>query len=123
MSDCPREDDLVRMVEGALGNESLAMIEAHVDTCEQCAAVIANLGALGSGAAKARVVGRYQLDRLIGAGGMGEVWAAWDPQLRRDVAVKLVKPERAAGEDATPGSIREAERLKREARALARLGH
>jgi serine/threonine protein kinase len=104
------------MVEGVLGNESLALIESHVDSCEQCAAVIANLGALDSAAAKPRVVGRYQLDRRIGGGGMGEVWAAWDPQLRRDIAVKLVKPERA-------DDGREAERLKREARALARLGH
>jgi serine/threonine protein kinase len=104
------------MVEGVLNNESLAAIEAHVDSCEQCAAVIANLGALDSAGAKPRVVGRYQLDRRIGGGGMGEVWAAWDPQLRRDIAVKLVKPERA-------DDGREAERLKREARALARLGH
>ena len=106
------------MVEGALGNESLAAIESHVDTCDQCAAVIAGLGALGIDSSKARprVIGRYQLDRRIGGGGMGEVWAAWDPQLRRDVALKLVKPERA-------DDVRERERLKREARALARLGH
>jgi serine/threonine protein kinase len=104
------------MVEGALNNESLAAIESHVDTCEQCAAVIAGLGALDSSAMKPRVVGRYQLDRRIGGGGMGEVWAAWDPQLRRDIAVKLVKPERA-------DDGRERERLLREARALAQLTH
>ncbi|HLL22263.1 MAG TPA: serine/threonine-protein kinase, partial [Kofleriaceae bacterium] len=114
--DCPAEDELVRLVEGALGDASLASIERHVDTCEQCAAVLAGLGALDSAASRPRVVGRYQLDRRIGGGGMGEVWAAWDPQLRRDIAVKLVKPERA-------DDGRERERLKREARALARLGH
>jgi hypothetical protein len=115
-SGCPPEDELVRMVEGALGDASLAAIESHVDTCERCAAVIGGLGALDSAALRPRVVGRYQLDRRIGGGGMGEVWAAWDPQLRRDIAVKLVKPERA-------DDGRERERLKREARALARLGH
>ncbi len=113
---CPPEDELVRMVEGALGDASLAAIEAHVDTCESCAAVMAGLGALDSAGMKPRVVGRYQLDRRIGGGGMGEVWAAWDPQLRRDIAVKLVKPERA-------DDGRERERLLREARALARLTH
>ena len=113
---CPPEDELVRMVEGALGDMSLAALESHVATCEACAAVIGQLAALGSSSAKPRVVGRYQLDRRIGGGGMGEVWAAWDPQLRRDIAVKLVKPENA-------DDGRERERLKREARALARLGH
>jgi serine/threonine protein kinase len=108
------------MVEGALGDASLASIEAHVDRCERCAAVIGGLGGLGAlgpgAAAGRRAVGRYQLDRRIAAGGMGEVWAAWDPQLRREIAVKLVRPERA-------DDGRERERLLREARALARLGH
>ena len=113
---CPPEDELVRMVEGALGDASLAQLESHVDRCERCAAVIAGLGALDSSAARPRIVGRYQLDRRIGGGGMGEVWAAWDPQLRRDVAIKLVKPERT-------DDGRERERLLREARALARLTH
>jgi serine/threonine protein kinase len=115
MTPCPDEDELVRMVEGALGDASLAKLEAHVDDCEKCAAVLAGLGALGS-AAEPRRIGRYQLDRRIAAGGMGEVWAAWDPQLRRDIAVKLVRPDRA-------DDGRERERLLREARALARLTH
>jgi serine/threonine protein kinase len=111
---CPAEDELVRMVEGALAAESLSMIEAHVAACDTCGQVIAELGALNR-TADARRIGRYQLDRRIAAGGMGEVWAAWDPQLRRDIAVKLVRPDRDNG--------RERERLLREARALARLGH
>src|SRR5512139_128053 len=94
-SSCPPEDDLVRMVEGALHDQSLAALEAHVDRCEHCAAVIAGLGALDGAAARPRIVGRYQLDRRIGGGGMGEVGAAWDPQLRRDVGIKLVRSERA----------------------------
>ena len=134
MSNCPSDEQLVRMVEGALGGESLAAIEAHVDSCDKCSRVIAELGhvgakkpvsgtdetALASRAALStgglRTVGRYQLDRRIAAGGMGEVWAAWDPKLERDVAIKLVKPDRS-------DDGRERTRLLREARALAKLMH
>ncbi len=114
-SDCPSEEDLVRMVEGALGNDSLSAIEQHVDTCEHCAAVLAGLGGLEQSQVR-RTLGRYQLDRRIAAGGMGEVWAAWDPQLRRELAIKFVRPDRA-------DDGRERDRLLREARALARLTH
>ena len=115
MTSCPGEDELVRLVEGALADASLGAIEAHVAECEACAAVLAGLGAIGS-PREARRVGRYQLDRRIAAGGMGEVWAAWDPQLHREIAVKLVRPDRA-------DDGKERERLLREARALARLTH
>lgn len=36
---------------------------------------------------------RYQLSWIIGRGGMSTVWLAWDTQERRDVAVKILKPE------------------------------
>lgn len=114
-TDCPSEDQLVRMVEGALGQDSLTMVEQHVDSCEACAAVLAGLGGLEQSQVR-RTLGRYQLDRRIAAGGMGEVWAAWDPQLRRELAIKFVRPDRA-------DDGRERDRLLREARALARLTH
>ncbi len=60
-------------------------------------------------------IGKYRLDRVIGAGGMGIVWAAFDPDLERAVAIKLL---RAGGAEATLRS-----RLLREARAMARLKH
>ncbi len=63
-------------------------------------------------------VGRYVLIRRIGAGGMGVVFAAYDPQLDRRVAIKLLRAELVA----TPGSNGR-ERTLREARALARLIH
>jgi serine/threonine-protein kinase len=61
------------------------------------------------------IAGKYQLLRLIGQGGMGSVWLARNAALDIDVAVKLIRRERATPEAA--------QRLLQEARAAARLGH
>ena len=59
---------------------------------------------------------RYRLDRVLGRGGMGTVFAAHDLRLHRDVAVKIVQ----AGRISDSAWLR---RFNREARALARLQH
>ncbi len=64
-------------------------------------------------------VGPYQLTRPLGAGGMGEVYEAWDERLERHVAIKRVQPD-ATGAAPDP---RRRERLRREARAAACLSH
>jgi eukaryotic-like serine/threonine-protein kinase len=58
------------------------------------------------------VLGRYRLERRLGAGGFGVVWLAWDEKLEREVAVKAIPLENGGGE-----------RVEREARAAARLNH
>jgi eukaryotic-like serine/threonine-protein kinase len=60
--------------------------------------------------------GRYQMEVRLAAGGMGEVWAARDLLAARPVAVKVLG-------GAFAGDDRAAERLRREARAAARLDH
>ena len=59
---------------------------------------------------------RYELERLLGRGGMGEVWAAHDRRLGRRVAVKLLLTDLAR----QPAVRR---RFETEARAAARLSH
>ena len=61
-------------------------------------------------------VGRFRLMERLGAGAMGEVYSAYDEQLDRKVAVKLVKPGVRSRADIS-------ERLLREAKTLARLSH
>ena len=60
-------------------------------------------------------IGRYLIVDELGRGGMGVVYAAYDPELDRKVAIKLLHGERS---DPTSQS-----RLLREAQAMARLSH
>ena len=62
-------------------------------------------------------LGRYLLIRLLGEGGMGLVYEAYDPELDRKVALKLLRREQAPHSRPAERHLR----LLREARALARL--
>lgn len=61
-------------------------------------------------------LGRYQLLRKVGRGGMGEVWLAEDPRLHRQVAIKTL-PSHNRGDNEF------LQRFEREARAAAALNH
>src|SRR5262245_23009673 len=64
------------------------------------------------------LVGRYVVLDVIGRGGMGVVYAAYDAQLGRKIAVKLLRTALAS----VDGSDAQA-RILREAQAMARLSH
>ena len=59
---------------------------------------------------------RYRFDRRLGRGGMGVVYEAFDTELKRQVAVKVIRPDLMASPDAVA-------RFRREARTAARLSH
>ncbi len=60
-------------------------------------------------------LGKYRLDRVLGEGGIGIVWAAVDTDLERPVAIKLLRRRDDTAAQRT--------RLLREARAMAQLKH
>jgi serine/threonine protein kinase len=62
------------------------------------------------------IFGHYRLERLLGSGGVGEVWQAVDTNLDRVVALKRLKPWLQTDSEALA-------RFKREARSAARLRH
>jgi len=62
------------------------------------------------------LAGRYRLDRRLGEGGMGTVYAARDIRGNRDAAVKVIRAEHLSDRSALA-------RFRREARLTARLGH
>ncbi|HVK69689.1 MAG TPA: protein kinase [Polyangium sp.] len=67
-----------------------------------------------------RIIGRYEVLRLVGEGAMGRVLCAHDPVLGRDVAVKLLRADLLIPRDVREGLLA---RMRHEARAAARVTH
>ncbi|HEV2575710.1 MAG TPA: protein kinase [Acidobacteriaceae bacterium] len=61
------------------------------------------------------VAGRFQIHRFIAGGGMGEVYEAWDTELRERVAIKTIRPELAQ----SPSVIDRFRREVKQARAIS----
>lgn len=115
---------------GDLSAHAARDVHQHVDRCEECRALYVELSrsladsssvSSGGGAAPIAVgdtIGRFVVFEWLGAGGMGVVYGAFDPELERRVAIKVLRPDNAA---ANADDVRE--RLLREAKALARVSH
>lgn len=134
---CPDENVLHEFSRGALSDEATLEVDAHLDGCSRCRQLVAALASesgIDSVTAPSSLpsamprnwnagdfIGRYRIDALLGAGGMGTVFAAWDPELNRKVALKLVRVRPSVSANVTTGQSRA--RLLREARAMALLQH
>jgi len=131
---CLEIETLVLLVEDRADESLRGQAMAHLATCVACRRIVSTLaagentqtphsampsteteGLFGPG----KRVGRYIVTRLEGTGGMGVVYAARDPDLERDVALKVLRT--IPSESTTYLAL--AERLRREAQALARLTH
>jgi tetratricopeptide (TPR) repeat protein len=140
---CLDPDDVAALVGGDLAPRDVALVETHVARCAECRALLSlvmrsdsTVESLSSArstnpASAPRAaddsadpipgdrVGRYELLERLGAGAMGVVFAAYDPELERKVAVKLLR----RGADVERSPARSSDRLMREARAMAQLAH
>jgi len=128
-------------VSGTLPPSAIGRVESHLAGCRECRALVAALAADSGDDSNAATfphdrlfgsqvgelprktlsigdrVGRYLVLSSLGAGGMGVVFAAYDPQLDRKIALKLLRSGLA-------GSSKDARtRLRREAQAIAQLSH
>ncbi len=154
---CPDETTIASFTQGELPTAQASALEAHLDACEACGLLVAELarifesdrppepereaGAggplhseemaatlgpddeagprpLGALLSAGAAVGRYRVLDCVGVGGMGVVYAAYDPVLDRRVALKLLRGNKDA-----PGSQGRSARLLREAQSLAKLTH
>ncbi|MGH7295850.1 MAG: hypothetical protein ACRELB_12985, partial [Polyangiaceae bacterium] len=91
---CPDAETLARFAQGLLGGEALSAFERHLAGCETCLLVIGELTRTDEPSAgepatqldpalvrRGDSVGRYVILGLLGSGGMGLVYAGYDPLL------------------------------------------
>jgi eukaryotic-like serine/threonine-protein kinase len=125
------ESTIARFIERRLPEDEVHRLQHHLDDCEDCRSILASLAKLSimrladgstqpayaspSGGVRGRGdrIDRYVVLDLVGAGAMGAVYAAFDPDLDRKVAVKLLHARVPDGDT----------RMLREAQALARVAH
>ena len=119
MSACPEDETLLAMIEGRVRGDALSALDSHLDACSSCRAAVAMLGSgprrREHALARGEALGRFLVIERVGEGAMGVVYAAFDPELERKVALKVLHAER--------GDAKARARLVREAQAMARLSH
>jgi tetratricopeptide (TPR) repeat protein len=124
---CLDSNTLAALASGALEEDARQRAVAHLDGCSACRKLAAlaawSVDPEGGGVSvllrEGERFGRYVIQEGLGAGAMGVVYAALDEELRRRVAIKLVRMSEPGS--LADGSLRA--RLMREAVAAAALAH
>jgi serine/threonine protein kinase len=141
---CLADESIFAFVQGRLRADSVPELEEHLSVCADCRTVVAETARFFADSsanvtvklapqasatpelanaephaplAPGTCVSRYVLAGVIGSGAAGIVYRAYDPELRREIALKLLR----AGPSRGPAPLKA--RLLREAQAMARLSH
>lgn len=132
--DCPSDDQFVQLLQGQLEPSQLDAMHEHIEGCSSCAELARHIALMitplpltsppamspQEAMTTPTHIGRYRIKALLGLGGMGVVYRAFDPELERDVALKLLRPDLDL--DTSHQAEVEARQLA-EARALATVEH
>jgi serine/threonine-protein kinase len=139
---CPDENVLAEYVDNVLAAAKRQSVAQHLDACAACRTIVSDLARMQHAAddektiAEAMVsnttidvhrerashivpgtmIGEYEVKSVLGAGGMGVVFAAVHPRIGKKAAIKILKKDLARD----PSAI---VRFENEARAVNEIGH
>ncbi len=127
MSSCPSPETIGEFANAKLNGSRYAAMEAHVETCSACQDILERLAAESSEreihgperlppSEQPPMIPGFVIERELGRGGMGVVYQAWQPQLARRVAIKVVSASALIGAE-------DRRRWLHEARAIGRVRH
>jgi tetratricopeptide (TPR) repeat protein/predicted Ser/Thr protein kinase len=121
MQECLDDNTMAAYVDGVLTADEITRIDSHLSDCQTCRQDLSAMAVTHSEPAgrthdddeilPGDTIGRYVLSAEHARGGMGIVSIAFDPELGRNVAIKVLRPELSA------------QLLRDEARAMAKLNH